>query len=51
MDDYAESVIDFGGAVDMAINFKRGVLTFKQCADELRRIADEWENEVEDEPR
>lgn len=45
--DYAESVLDFAEAVDMVVNFRRGCLTYKQAADELRRIAESWEEEEE----
>lgn len=43
--DYADSAQDFCDAIDMAVNFRRGVLTYKQAADELRRVAEELEKE------
>jgi hypothetical protein len=47
-DDYADSVLAFAEAVDMAVNLRRGCLTYKQAADELRRIAEAWEEEEEE---
>ena len=43
--DCADSVSDFEDAVDMAVNFKRGSLTYREAAAELRRMADSWEME------
>ena len=44
MDEYADAVLRLGDAVDRACDEALEVLSHKEIADELRRIAQGWED-------